>query len=84
MKYLIELEGINQVFEIYCLVGGDYDEFTLTAIEEKEQPVIDYYLEHANEKEIEAILNNIKSLAAIAQEDAAELMYDERNPNHNW
>ena len=77
MKYLLELEGINQVFEIYCLVGGG-EEFTLTAENEKEQPVIDYYLEHANEKEIEAILNNIKSLAAIAQEDAAELTYDER------
>ena len=83
MKYLIELEGINHVFEIYCLVGGG-EEFTFEAENEKEQPVIDWYLEHANEKEIEAILNNIKSKASIAQEDAAELMYDERNPNHNW
>ena len=83
MKYLLELEGITQLFEIYCLVGGG-EEFTLEAIESKEQPVIDYYLEHADEKELEAIKNNIKLLAATALDDAAEMMYDHSQHNPDW
>lgn len=83
MKYLLELQGIYQSFEIICLVGGG-EEFTLEALDDKEQPIVDYYLAHADEKEIEAILNNIKLLAATALDDAAEMMYDHSQHDPDW